>query len=443
MNNTNKPPALLGLSTGRFAPRIDLSSQDGHIALLGAPCTHSVIVNKILQAQIRAGGGAIFVDATNDDGAVESLCKEASALGRSVTIVNTPFFARSKDGLREAPRAFFMAEELDPYERVHDAYVVGLNPLAFGEAPEVASRMVNSLLEDEGSAGYDYRVMQITFVLTSILAALFEQGPRPNVLDLAKVLNSEAALEDLGRSRAGESVQAALARFRSPQGGSLDMTKLRTLLGGFSGRLVQLGTGNYADVFAGEKEVLDLRGVLQRNEIAVLRVDCMGKNSLRGVIARMFLAEICGALRDHIEKGSVYDPQRPPFLIYTGRDLDECQGATFLRILELATSSQTSVVWSRSNVEASSPQVSTMRAALACTDNSLVLRPKRPSEVAALYETFAGAVFAPPGKGQGLFRKFRRGASLFSPERLLGLKLGHAVLISDKLGSKYVELMTS
>jgi hypothetical protein len=215
------------------------------------------IVDHLLSRQINRGGGFLYIC----DGDRQRLDNIAGAMEAA---------GRAKQFRVLAP----MWPELTEV----------CNPLAEGDADQLASIALRLLPQSEGNPGSDFYRQSANYALTVIFGALLAIKETPSFRRLTEIL----AKPDVGlprlQERLPESERETFALFIAPflkstkMGPMVDADRLNVTLGGIAGRSAMLSQGSLAELLNPSKGGLSWKQVIRDGEGVFLDASRMGQN---------------------------------------------------------------------------------------------------------------------------------------------------------------------
>lgn len=292
VNPEDQPPdsALLGYITNSGQPFwMPLVSSAGfreadpsndHMAILGmSGMGKTVAANFLMYQQLINGGGILFADGKIDEKNISNLWNLLKYTGREHDLV--------------------IIHPGDP--SISNRY----NPLLFGDADEVASRIMATVPLATGNAGADYYRKSATQALMAVIAALQRGGYAYTAADLSLLLNSPTELDKLpnlpgirGTSE-GRTVALFINRFRVPNkagGTMINVDKVKDLFGGIGGRLGMMGSGKFGEVVNTTKPDISIFECLTQNKVVYVPLPTMGKEETASDFAKLFIGDYRTAL---------------------------------------------------------------------------------------------------------------------------------------------------
>ena len=267
-----------------------------HTAVIGQSGVGKTTLGEfILFQQIQRGGGFIFIDAKLDGDTRDKLAHMLTLAGR--------------------PDDFYLLNVDDPLNS--HTY----NPILEGDADEVASRLLNLLPSSENSPGSDHYRQQAMYALTVLTGALKSAKRRYNFSDLAILLQSDRALESMLRLPISPEVRMTLEVFlnnfrkKDKNGTSIDVNKVKELLGGMSGRIAQFAQGKFGEVFNTYAPEIDLYDIVRNNKCLYVMLPTMGKDQAALNLGKMILSDLRTAVYKIQGLPTSLRPN-PPFTVF-------------------------------------------------------------------------------------------------------------------------------
>ena len=246
-----------------------------HMMILGmSGVGKTVAASEMMLQQIRAGGGVIFADGKIDSGNINVLWQMLRWTGREDDLV--------------------VIHPGDP--SVSNTY----NPILYGDADEVASRIMSMVPAAGNSAGADFYRKSATQALSALIAALQRGGYAYTPADLSLLLLSPSELDKLPNlpgirgTPEGRVVALFINRFRVPNksgGTMINVEKVKDLFGGIGGRLGLMGSGKFGEVANTTRPDVNLYECIMQNKIVYLPLPTMGKEETASDFAKMFIGD--------------------------------------------------------------------------------------------------------------------------------------------------------
>ena len=269
-----------------------------HTAIIGQSGVGKTTLGEyLLWQQAVRGGGFVFIDAKLDAATRDKLALMMASLGRS-----DDFYVLNVD---------------DPANS--NTY----NPLLKGDSDEVASRLLNLLPSSENNPGSDFYRQSANHALTVIIGALQAGKKLYHFSDLAILMQSARAIQELERIVPANSpekmaLQVFLDQFRKKQGREgvqIDIDRLKTVLGGMSGRIALFAQGKFGKVFNTYAPEIDLTDIVKNNKCLYVMLPTMGKDTAALNLGKMILSDLRTAVYNI--QGLPQDQRpNPPFLVF-------------------------------------------------------------------------------------------------------------------------------
>lgn len=180
------------------------------------------------------------------------------------------------------------------------------NPISDGDPDEVASRILSMIPSTESNAGSDHYKQSALEALVVLIGALQKCGLKYDFYDLAVLMNSAKALDDLLerlREKAPKSSEFRnylmfLDRYRTAmddkrgQGGQIDTKRLKETLGGIAGRLFTFGTGKFGEILNDYDPDVNLYEGIKSSKIIYVALPTMGKELAATNFGKMILGDL-------------------------------------------------------------------------------------------------------------------------------------------------------
>lgn len=300
----------------------------------------TVLASSLMFQQIQRGGGVLFVDGKIDADNIDQIYQMAAWAGRENDV-----------------------EIISPgTPKNSNTY----NPILYGDADEVAARIIGLIPSTEGNAGTDYYKQAANQGITTVINALKRAGLAYSFMDLTILLSSAKALSYLenkvpqGSDEAG-ALSIFLDQYRTGKDGMVDMKRLKETFGGIGGRLFTFGSGMFGDVMNTYDPEVRLYDSIRNNKITYVALPTMGKDVAASNFGKMLVGDFRTAV-SWIQALPKEERPNPPYLAF----FDEAGSyisATWDRIFEQARSAQIILmpaVQTNSNFEAVSPELAEM-----------------------------------------------------------------------------------
>lgn len=267
-----------------------------HTAIIGQSGVGKTTLGEyLLWQQVCRGGGYVFIDAKLDADTRDKLAFMNRLVGRE-----DEFYVLNVD-------------------QPHNSHTY--NPILEGDSDEVASRLLNLLPSAENSPGADFFRQQAMYALTVLTGALKSAKRRYNFNDLAILMQSDRALDSLMRLPMEDSVKMSLEVFlnqfrkKDKNGTSIDVDKVKTTLGGMSGRIAQFAQGKFGEVFNTYTPEINLTDIVKNNKCLYVMLPTMGKDQAALNLGKMILSDLRTAVYNVQGLKKELRP-KPPFLVF-------------------------------------------------------------------------------------------------------------------------------
>lgn len=268
-----------------------------HTAIIGQSGVGKTTLGEyLLWQQAVRGGGFIFIDAKLDADTRDKLGLMMELSGRA-----DDFYVLNVD---------------QPYNS--NSY----NPLLRGDSDEVASRLLNLLPSSENNPGSDFYRQSANHALTVITGALKAGKRRYHFSDLAILMQSARAMQELERiAPAGSAEKMALQVFldqfrkKGKEGVQIDVERIKTVLGGMSGRIALFAQGKFGQVFNTYTPEIDLTDIVMNNKCLYVMLPTMGKDTAALNLGKMILSDLRTAVYNIQGLKKSLRPN-PPFLVF-------------------------------------------------------------------------------------------------------------------------------
>lgn len=268
-----------------------------HLAIIGQSGVGKTVLGmNILYQQTARGGGWLFIDAKLDKDVRDQLAYMARIFGR-------------EDEL-------YVMNVDDPDNS--NTY----NPLLNGDPDEIASRLLNLLPSSDNNPGSDFYKQSANYALTVLIGALQAANKRYTFMDLAIMLQSAAAIGKVESlvpldSQAFMVLQVFLDTFKKQDksGIKVDTEKLKTILGGMSGRIAQFAQGKFGKVFNTTTPEIDLTDIVKNNKMCYVMLPTMGKDTAALNLGKMVLSDLRTAVAK-MQGLTKSERPNPPFICF-------------------------------------------------------------------------------------------------------------------------------
>lgn len=270
---------LLGYTTDRQTPvRVPYDLLTRHIGLIGASGGGKTSLGLLmLWQQMARGAGLTFIDAKIEADNLASVVHMARVLGRESDLY---------------------VLDISAPELSHT-----YNPIAYGDADEVASRLLNLIPSAENNPGADHYRQSVNHALTAIVGAMKAGKRLYHFNDLTILMQSPGALDELLRmTPAGPEYMALdvfLDKYRRPDQKTgqvaIDVNRMKDTLGGMSGRLALFAQGLFGRILNTYTPEVDLFNIITQNKILYVRLPTMAKETAAINFAKMLLSDFRSA----------------------------------------------------------------------------------------------------------------------------------------------------
>jgi len=321
-----------------------------HVLIVGQSGVGKTVLGSLLmRQQVEAGGGLLFVDGKMNRDDLQAMYEMCAACGREqdLLVINP--------GNPDLSNTY--------------------NPVLYGDADEIASRIISLIPTTETSPGADHFRQSALQAVTTIVRAIQSTGLAFNFLDLNILLTNGKAMAhlqnimcsevDSDRETAIKDFKLFIDRFRSPSknGGApeIDVSKMKELLGGIAGRLHSFGTGTFGRVLNTYNPEVRLFDAIINNKIIYIMLPTMGKAEAAQNFAKMVIGDYRTAV-SWIQALPESQRPNPPFLAF----MDEAGSYfnnSFPRLFEQARSARQILMPAAqtfANFEAISPELAEM-----------------------------------------------------------------------------------
>ncbi|HEX7324331.1 MAG TPA: TraM recognition domain-containing protein [Rhodanobacteraceae bacterium] len=285
------PGVLLGYTVDTGKPLvIPWADWMGHTLIVGATGMGKTVLQEwLLFQQIVRGGGVVSIDGKIDVDNLEMLHRMAAYASR------------------EADLLVINPDDPD----ASNTY----SPMLFGDADEIASRVLALIPSAETNPGADHYRQAANRSITTIVDTIRASKRAYTFLDLSILLQDEDALMYLDSLVPENSNEKGMFRlflkgFLSSKGGDthLDMNKVRELLGGAGGRLFQFAEGNFGKLTNTYTPDVNIFNAMTSNKIVYIALPTMGKAEAASNFGKMTVGDFRSAVAkiQHLPKS-----QRP------------------------------------------------------------------------------------------------------------------------------------
>lgn len=251
----------------------------------------------ILTQQIAQGGGVLWIDGKLDPGNLEKLDQLCTWAGRrgDLLVINAG----------------------DP--NLSNSY----NPILYGDADEVSSRILSLIPSSESSPGTDYYRQAANQGITTLVGAIQRSGMAYNFMDLAILLQNQRALSMLENMVPDGNDSKALRLFleqykQTNKDGisNIDMKRLKETFGGVGGRLHMFGSGNFGEITSSYTPDVNMYEAIRQNKIIYIMLPTMGKKEAASNFGKMAMGDLRTAI-SQVQALPKHERPWPPFLNFS------------------------------------------------------------------------------------------------------------------------------
>lgn len=220
-----------------------------------------------------AGAGWLMFDSTQEPAHFEAVRQLAAVLGR--------------------------VTQLEVLDIAAQGHVRSISILE-GEPVDIAATLVSLLPPaPAGCVGAEFYQNSAHYALGVLVAAIQAAGSPVRLRDLAELLCSAHAIHALEArvphtSAAYARLQGFLDMFRTPPpAGSVDVAKLKAIVGGMAGRISQYAQGRFSIIFDSDNPDIRLDDVVRNNSLLYVRLpagDTLAQQVSRVIAAAMSFA---------------------------------------------------------------------------------------------------------------------------------------------------------
>lgn len=245
-----------------------------HMFILGqSGVGKTVLGGYIMQQHISSGGGVIFVDGKMDIKNLAAIHAASVWAGREddLLVINP--------GNPEMSNSY--------------------NPFLYGDADEVAARILLLNPSTDSSPGADYFKQAANQGLLILIAALNKAGLAYNAVDLSILLMNQKALTYLENRVPPSNEKTNLSlfldqyRITNKDGvSSIDMKRLKETFGGIGGRLFTFGTGKFGQVMNTYSPDVNLFEAVKQKKIIYVMLPTMGKDNAAMNFGKIFIGDL-------------------------------------------------------------------------------------------------------------------------------------------------------
>lgn len=275
-----------------------------HILVLGQSGSGKTVLGSLIMRQhVDAGGGLLFVDGKMNSDDLQAMHEMCAAAGRE--------------------------QDLIVINPGNPALSNTYNPILYGDADEIASRILTLLPATDTSPGAAYYRQSALQAITTIVRAIQTTGLAFNFLDLNILMtNSQAMLHlqnlmsseiDPSREESIKDFKLFIDRYRTvnKQTGvnEIDVSKMKDVLGGISGQLHSFGTGTFGKVLNSYSPEINLFDAVTQNKIVYIMLPTMGKAEAAQNFAKMVIGDYRTAV-SWVQTLPENKRPSPPFLAF-------------------------------------------------------------------------------------------------------------------------------
>jgi hypothetical protein len=206
------------------------------------------------------------------------------------------------------------------------------NFVLYGDADEVASRIMSTVPSTEGNAGADYYKQAANHGLTCLISTIKGLGMAYNCMDLAILLSNDKALLNLQKMvNSSPNLSPKIGRLfslfleslttRNNQGETtVDVKKLKDVFGGVAGRLFVYGVDKMGEITSSYSPDVRLFEDIRDNRLIYCALPTMGKLVAAQNFGKAMLGDLRSAVALIQSLPSEHRPN-PPFMTW----MDEVQ----------------------------------------------------------------------------------------------------------------------
>ena len=272
-----------------------------HVWILGqSGVGKTVLGTNLMFQQIVKGGGLLFIDGKMNGDDLQTMYQICKWAGREqdLLVINP--------GKPELSNSY--------------------NPILYGDADEVASRLLSLIPSSEDSPGADFYRQSTKQAITTLIAALQETGLAYNFMDLSiLLLNGKALLyvesllvRDKTDSPITNQYRLFLDRYKTVSNKgvtTIDVDRLKDILGGMAGRLYDFGTGTFGEVLNTYTPDVNLFEAIRANKVIYVMLPTMGKNEQAQNFGKMVIGDLRTAL-SWVQALPEAQRPNPPFMVF-------------------------------------------------------------------------------------------------------------------------------
>lgn len=244
-----------------------------HISIVGQSGTGKSVFNRNLLFQhALTGGGLMHIDGKNDDGDFIKFYSLMKSIGRGEDV---------------------LVIDVDNPE-LSNTY----NPILYGDADEVASRIISLIPFSENSPGSDHYRSESTIALTTFVAALQKAKLAYSMIDLALLLMSDKAIMELDEKLteideyAEETINFKTLLSKFIKKGKIDTFALKAMFGGVGGRIFMLGTNKFGQITNSYNPDIKIFDVITQNKILWIKLPTLGKTEAANAFGKILVSDL-------------------------------------------------------------------------------------------------------------------------------------------------------
>jgi len=248
-----------------------------HLSVIGMTGVgKTVLANWLMFQQVMRGGGLMFIDGKVDADNVTFMRAMCAVAGRE------------DDLLILSPG--------DPDNS--NTY----NPFLFGDPDEIGARVLALIPTSENNAGTDHYRSSAASAMTNFIGGLKATGHAYNALDIATALQSDEVMAAIRKKmtknqRLTDLFDQWYQQFtvKGKDGSStdsVDMRKVKELLGGVTGKIFQFGSGDFGKICNTYTPDIILEDVILQNKILYVGLPALGKKESAGAFGRMLIGDL-------------------------------------------------------------------------------------------------------------------------------------------------------
>lgn len=327
---------LFGYTTDHGKPLyIPYEDLTRHCLIIGQSGSGKTVLGAtLMRQQIANGGGVIFVDGKMSSADLDSMYQMCSEAGRAhdLLVINPG----------------------DP--SMSNTY----NPILYGDADEIGSRILSLIPDASASPGADHFRQGALQAITTLVRGIKVTGKAYNFLDLSIMMSNPKALmalqklvllkarsvdkDDRDTQDSIDDILLFLNRFttKTQKGVQFDVNKMKESLGGIAGRLHSFGTGTFGNVLNSYNPDVNLYENILANKIIYIMLPTMAKSEAATNMAKILMGDYRTAV-SWIQRLPEHQRPNPPTLVF----LDEAGSyfnQSFTRLMEQARSARQMVI---------------------------------------------------------------------------------------------------